>query len=290
MLGLLVAAMLFPAGARAEPDKPVQLEAERRRLVDEKQFEQAFALCRSWEKRSSAGDRAESHKCAANVFVAQANRRDASVFVSDARERLFAGSPASGPIFDGPAISSALDELDLAAQLTPQDLGIHQGRMFLALRSGAFPRAVQYLEAALKARPSDPVGTWAEYIANFLQDGGATHGAKYAELLHSKYGGEDLLMARGKFLVLAGRPAEAIAPLQKVVAQRPKEPRGHWLLARALEEQGELAGADKEYAASIKLDRGSSRSDRLCVFAGFVAKKRNDPARSATLAKQGKCR
>ena len=43
-------------------------------------------------------------------------------------------------------------------------------------------------------------------------------------------------MAQGKFLVLAGRPTEATAPLQKVVAQRPKEPRGHWLLARALKE------------------------------------------------------
>ena len=265
------------------------LVAARRRLVDARRFDEALALCRSWLPKTAATDRAEAHKCVANVYVAQTTRRDVSVFISPAADLLFQGAPAAGPVFEPPMVTKALDELDLAHRLVPSDLSIHQGRMYLALRSQDFDRAVRYLSEALSARPNDPLATWLEYLPNFKVKGPES-GARYIRLLQQKYGDQQLLPLLGIYLVLAGKAQEAIGPLEAAVANDGADPRPHWLLGRALEDSGQLEAADREYVKSIALDHGTTRRERLCVLAGFVTTKLKNDRRAARLRKDGRCR
>ena len=288
---VLASALAFGIQGIAEAESPVDLDAlsaTRRKLVEAKRFDEALATCLSWSSRSSATDRAEARKCAANVYVAQAKRRDVGVFISPAKDLLFEGAPAAGPIFEPPMVRKALDELDQAQRLNPLDLSIHQGRMFLALRSQDFDRAVRYLSESLSARPADPLPTWLEYLPNF-KSGGADRGVKYIRLLQQKYGHRSLVPMLGVYLVLAGKPQEAIPPLRSAVAEARSDPRPHWLLARAFEDVGQLDAADREYSKSVSLDRGETRSDRICVLADFVGAKLKDDRRAAKLRKAGKC-
>ena len=115
---------------------------ERQRLAASGQLDAAEALCARWIDCGNAVARAEGYKCSANVLVARGKDvGDTLMIPSDYVQRLAVGGMASTATVFGP-IDSPIAQLDHAAQLDPSQLSIHQGRLFLAVASGDYARAV----------------------------------------------------------------------------------------------------------------------------------------------------
>ena len=62
----------------------------------------------------------------------------------------------------------------------------------------------------------------------------------------------DLGLHRGRLALAAGRPGEAVAPLEKLLAESPGHPEAHLALARALAELGRSRDAAAHYTRAIE--------------------------------------
>ena len=84
---------------------------------------------------------AEAHKCLANVEVADARVRKP--------ENEPPGTLASAPRYVGTGVDRALDHVNKAIALSPNDLSIHIGRITLLVRSSRFDQIPAAMEESL---------------------------------------------------------------------------------------------------------------------------------------------
>jgi tetratricopeptide (TPR) repeat protein len=188
------------------------------------------------------------------VLVRSATDSGEAVAVSTAAQRLATGATAPEPRFSGAAIGQAIDQLDLAAALNPADLSIHQGRLFLALGSGDYGRAVKSLEASLRSHPQAPPEVWLEYLASFPRSK-ANHAAVFARLLVAQYPSHaDAHVAVAAWLDVTGNEREAKQHLEQALALEPQNPMAHWRMGEVLEQFNDSEGARERYKASVAID------------------------------------
>jgi Flp pilus assembly protein TadD len=262
-----------PAGAPAgTPDPPPSaadigaFNGERQRLVEKNAFEDADRICRSWIERRNPVAQAEGHKCAANMFVRRAQDSGEALQVSSAAQRLAIGGTAAEPRFSGPAIVQAIDQLDLAAARNPADLSIHEGRLFLALGSGEYARAVSSLDSSLRGHPRAPASTWLAYVHRFPR-ARAAHAVSFARLLVAHYPQDaSVHVALGAWLDVTGDEKEAKQQLQRALELEPKHAMALWRLGEVTEQFNDAEGARKRYLASVKLD-GELAEERRSEYA-----------------------
>lgn len=227
---------------------------ERDRLLAKDARVEVEKICRSWIERQNPIARAEGHKCWANVLVHRAADSGEAVMVSSPGQRLAVGALVPEPRFVAAEIAPALDELDRAAAFHPADLSIHQGRLFLALGSGDYGRAVKSLQASLQAHPQAPPEAWLVYMASFPR-AKAHHAAVFARALATTYPQSAAVrVALGAWLDLTGNEREAKQHLEQALALEPNNPMAHWRLGEVLEQQGQNERAREHYKASVELD------------------------------------
>lgn len=257
------------AGAAEPPPSAADIGAfngERQRLIEENAFEAADKICRSWIERRNPVAQAEGHKCSANVFVRRAQDAGEPPQVSSAAQRLAVGGVAAEPRFSGPAIVQAIDQLDRAAALNPADLSIHEGRLFLALGSGDYARAVSSLDASLHGHPHAPASAWLAYVHGFPR-AQAEHAVSFARLLAAHYPQDaSVHVALGAWLDLTGNEKEAKEHLERALELEPKHPMAFWRLGEVTEQFNDAEGARKRYQASVKLD-GELAEERRSEYA-----------------------
>jgi tetratricopeptide (TPR) repeat protein len=239
---------------------------ERDRLLAKDARVEVEKICRSWIERQNPIARAEGHKCWANVLVHRAADSGEAVMVSSPGQRLAVGALVPEPRFVAAEIAPALDELDRAAAAHPADLSIHQGRLFLALGSGDFGRAVKSLTASLQAHPQAPPETWLVYMASFPR-AKAHHAAVFARALVDKYpDSAPVRVALGAWLDLTGNEREAKQHLEHALQLDASNPMAHWRLGEVLEQRGANESAREHYKASVALD-GELAEERRSEYA-----------------------
>jgi tetratricopeptide (TPR) repeat protein len=174
--------------------------------------------------------------------------------VSTAAQRIATGGAAAEPRFAGAEISRAIDQLDRAAAINPADLSIHQRRLFLALGSGDYGRAIESLEASLRAHTQTPPEVWLQHLGGFPR-AKANHAAVFARAIVTKYpDNASAHVALGAWLDVTGHDKEAKYHLERALALDSTHAMAHWRLAEVLEQSSDSDGAREHYKASIALD------------------------------------
>lgn len=116
--------------------------------------------------------------------------------------------------------TEGLDWLLRAKRLKPEDPELKELEARLLLVNGNFDRAIACFQDAIKADPKR-VTTWLNLASAYA---------------------------------LMNRPADAVSTSRQAVKIDPNDPAPHFALGRHLERTGDLAAAEAEYRAALKLD------------------------------------
>lgn len=116
--------------------------------------------------------------------------------------------------------TEGLDWLLRAKRLKPADPALTELEARLLLINGNFDRAIDCFRQAIKADPTR-VTTWLNLASAYA---------------------------------LMNRPADAVATARQAVKLDPGDPAPHFALGRHLERVGDLAGAEAEFRAALKVD------------------------------------
>jgi len=164
-LGAFAAALA--AAAPGPAAAPRNLGEEWGRLIDAKEFGKARTLCSAWLKESDRSVLAEARKCLANVELSRAE------------------TPQG---YKGQGVDKALEHLNAGVKAAPDDLSIHQSRLFVLLNAGRMqkmPAAVA--ESAGLYRGPDALEAWLAYCPEFERRGKPEAGFAYAKELERAY-------------------------------------------------------------------------------------------------------
>lgn len=179
----------------------------------------------------------------------------------DASQRLLAKAPNSYQAHQMSAevlemqgkTTDAIDEYRKVLAMNPRLPGIHYeiGHLLLGGQptAAALNQARNEFEEELKIDPRNPgaegeLGEMAWQSRNW--DDAIMH---FRAALRIDPGTEAALVGLGKSLLSAGKPSEAVGPLQMAVRMAPDDPRAHYQLSFAYRHLGRSADADKEMAA-----------------------------------------
>lgn len=257
-----------PETAVESPTTVAELETRRKWLVGRGRLGDAETLCRTWLSKEKASDRAEAHKCLANVFVARAKNGASGLMIAENGQRLAVGGLARPPRLSGRAATAAIDHLDEAAALHADDLSIHQGRLFLCFAAGEYGRAVSSLKASLAEHAGAEADVWLAYSSHFPTRR-VEHAVAYATALTEAYPDSGKAQAQlGAWQAVAGDADAAKANLTAAAAALPEDAMAHWRLGEVLEAEGDRKGAATAYQRSLSLS-GPFAEERAAAYERF---------------------
>ena len=251
-------------------------------LIRAERIDAARTLCTGWLKKSDKHYRAEGHKCLANVEGAAA------------RTIMLEGDDTGGgqirPGFAGEALDRALNHLDEAIRLAPEDLSIHQGRLHMLMVSGQFSRTAEALKDSLKSYTGpDALEEWLDYSPRFFAARKFAAGAAFMQVLEARYPDEHRIIANiGGLLFSLGKDEEAIRYSERAVKLNPEDPINTWNLGWMYEHTGKIREADTLYRRSFDAPTVPGQTvEQNCIhYAEFVENRRSDPKRACAIRKQ----
>lgn len=251
------------------------------KLIDKRQCEAAKSLCTKFVNSANITEQAEAQKCLAN----------AALCGHDAVQ--LEGDDAGGGNLHGSYAPEAIDEalvhLNLGIKIAPQDLSIHNGRLYLLEISGRYDEMVKALdESCAIYKGKDALDTWLGYAPEIADLGHFEVGLELMKVLDRHYPNTpDIVANIGGFLLMTKKPADAIPYLQQSVQLSPQDSLNAWDLGRAYDYTDQIQLAEKWYQKALSLPQDRDmESDVPCLYAEFVETKLNDRTRACTLEKQ----
>jgi tetratricopeptide (TPR) repeat protein len=250
------------------------------KLLDAKKIKEAEALCTSWSNSPDNGKRVEAEKCLANVELCKGSQL-----------HLMGNDTGGGSLGEGytpEALKAALAHLDKGLELAPQDLSIHQGRLYILESAGMFDQMDQALEKSISVyKGADALQAWLAFDAELGDMGQARAGLRFAEVLNRHYpNSHDVLGNIGAFHNMLGEHEQALPFEQQAAALAPDDPMDVWNLGWTYNYLGQTAEADKWMSKSMALDpTGKQAPGSKCLYAEFVEAKLHQPERACTLEK-----
>jgi tetratricopeptide (TPR) repeat protein len=257
-----------------------QKESDWRGLLDAKKFDQVNVLCTGWTASKTIATRVEAEKCLANLALA----RGPSVAILGNET----GGGTLGDSASPDAVSAAVIHLKRAISLAPQDLTIHQGRLYVLESAGRFDEMCTALdESAAIYKGPDALQAWMAYDFELADMGQLRAGLKFAEVLDLHYpNSHDVIGNTGTFHSMLKEYKEALPYQRRAVQLAPEDPLDAWNLGRTFAELGQTANADLWMSKGIALDpSGKQMLDAKCFYADFVATKLQQPERACQLEK-----
>ena len=261
----------FPANA--SDDHPVSGE-DWQSLLRQQEPDKAEALCGKLLQGKDAASRVEGRKCMANTILYR-SRTGAPATEGQPDAHLLGWSREGA--------DQAIEELEQAMRLAPDDLSLHQMRLFVLLRSGQAEKAPQALEDSLtRYKGPESFDHWLSFSREFWTAKQYEAGLQYLKILESKYPDNPSLFGNmAAFAAEAERPGVAGEYARKAVAMQPDNPRHHWNLAGLYTEAGELDKADASYQKALSLFTDKKTADAAwCSYAEFVQNSLQDAARA----------
>jgi tetratricopeptide (TPR) repeat protein len=251
------------------------------KLIEKCDVKAAQKLCSMYVASKNIAEQVEAQKCLANVALC-----------GNDVVQLEGDSAGGGTIRQGyrpEAVDAALDHLNAALKLAPQDITIHEGRLHVLEAAGRYSDMVQSLDDSCAVyQGKEGLDAWLNYAPELLDLRQYETGLAFMKVLDKHYpNNSDVLGNIGAFLDLMKRDSEAIPYLLRAVALAPNDPINTWDLGRAYDYAEQIKEADTWYnkALPLMIDPDQKKQS-LCMYAEFVEKKLNDRTRACDLQKQ----
>jgi tetratricopeptide (TPR) repeat protein len=237
-------------------------------LIKGNKKQAAKQLCTNYVNSSNIAQRVEANKCLANVALMG---NDIVLLQGDDN----GGGTLSGG-YTREAVDESLAHLNTALKLAPQDLSIHEGILHLLEVSGRYSDMLQAIQQSCSIyKGTDAVDAWLPYVGELDDLGQYRVALDFSKVLDKHYpNNPDVIANVGAFLMILGKPGDAIPKLQEAVKLAPKDPINTWDLGRAydLTDQNELADTWYQKGLSLQTDKQVFRQDS-CIYAQFLAEK-----------------
>jgi tetratricopeptide (TPR) repeat protein len=261
---------------------PVDATAEWTALVQGGDLAAAKIRCGGWLNSPTTRTRAEAHKCLANVELGLASgQAEAS-----------RGEGRAGEDQALAGLRRAVKHLDVAIELAPEDLSIHQGRLHLLRMAGLMREMAEALEDSIRRHPgADWLPAWKAYPVEYHQSQRFEQAVLMYRVLDRHFPDDHAILSNmGAALTLLGRDREALPYFLRAVKLAPDDPIDSWNLARLYDFMGRLDEAQAAYERALTLTRNDAeRAPATCQYAEFQEKKRKDLKRACELQRQGRC-
>ena len=211
---------------------------------------------------------AEGHKCLFNVELV-----GKTVIRIDKDGR---GGASMGPGLDGAGVGKALEHLDRATELSPNDLSGHQARLHVLINSGRADEAPAALEKTLAVyHGPDALEAWLNYAPLLYEIGALEPELAFLRLLQKRYPNDHRIIANiGASLVQLGRVDEGLPMLRRAVELEPDDSINNFDLARALEKMKDLDGAEKHYRKAVRVEKDAGRKREMRCDLGLFLHER----------------
>lgn len=271
MLCLIV---LGTALCRGQDSKPASWQS----LLESGKCEEARRLCAPWISKDTA-QQVEAHKCLANVALCGTDR----VVTLEGNDQ---GGGTLGSTFKPEAVDEALQHLNQALKLAPQDLTVHQGRLHLLEVSSRYSEMANALDESCNIyKGVEGVDPWLPYTSELYDEKQFRASLALLEVLNKHYpDSHDVLGNMGAMHIMLNEDDQGIPFLRRAVDLAPKDPIDAWNLGRAYDYAEKIEHADQWYQKALALEPASPAHDhRACVYADFVEKKLHDSKRACDL-------
>jgi Tetratricopeptide repeat len=263
------------------PDDPADAARRWHPLTRADKASEARALCEPWLASPSSRLAAEGHKCMANVALIGSKR----VHVEPGGKQ----GAFLGAAYAGPGVDQAIDHLNKAMRLAPDDLSIHQGRLHVAINSQRSADAPQFLADTLQSYTGpDAIGEWLSYSQELWDMGSVEIGLAFMRVLEKRYPNDHRVVGNvGTFLIVLDHRDEALPYLRRAVDLAPGDAIDNWNLGRFYEKQGDAKNAEPYFRKAVASEKDPERhQDMACNLARFLAGQTATRAEGCTLARK----
>lgn len=246
------------------------------RLVVRKDVAGATKLCTGWEKSGTAEEKLEAEKCLTAIVLQGAP-------LPSVKEM-----KAGAPKYSAPVADEALGHIERGLALTPDDLKLNLGRLFVLAEAHRYEAVGPAFEATLKAMPGEEfMPYWQQTIGDLVQDGVPRAALAVAEVLLKHFPESHEVAGNvGSVHDVMKEWSEGLPYQRKAVELAPNDAIDTWNLGWALDHLGQLDEADKWMSASLKLPSDdASLGERRCLYGRFLVVERKQTARGCALVK-----
>jgi len=254
------------------------------KLLDAGKVDDAEKLCKSWQSSGDVVTKTEALKCLANVALQRG--QILSLQGNDA------GGGYLGEGYKPEAVDAAVAYLDEALKLSPQDISIHKGRLYILETSLRFDDMAKALDQSIQIYQGKRGATeWISYSYEII-DKGLYHPALEILAVLEKYypDSNEVLGNTGACLMILHEDEKALPYLQRAAAISPNDPIDVWNVGQANNHLGNYKTADLWYQKALALppskDEGVPK-DMVCLYGKFVDEKLHDKARACTFEERG---
>lgn len=235
------------------------------KLLDEKKVAEAQKLCDSLNKSPEIANQVEAQKCFANIALSKGQ------ILSLQGNDIGGGTLGSG--YTPEAVDQAIVFLDKGITLAPQDLSIHQGRLWVLESVGRFDQMAKALdESCTIYQGKDALDAWLAYPVELINNGQLQGALALLHVLDKHYpNSHDVIGDMGAALMIWKKDNEALPYLIKAQQLAPNDPIDVWNLGRTYGFMNQNDLAEEWYQKALKLTMGpEDKKERLCYYSEFV--------------------
>lgn len=248
-----------------------------RALLAAGKVEDARKLCEENARSPIPRTQADGFKCLANVVL---QGKDG---VAIRANESGGGTIEAGYADD--ATAQAVKYLTSGIAVTPQDVTIHQGRLWLLMSARRYDEMMAALEESISLyKGKDPTGVWVSYSADLMNAGNHRTAIRSLKLLEEKLPADYRVQGNLSAAYAYNKEDDAaLGHARQAVALAPKDPINAWNLGRILEYMNRLTEAEQAYvkALSLEADSFGGKTDpaRQCIYAELLVEKLKTPER-----------
>lgn len=280
---LFLASWLFSTTLLADPRADAKQEWHN--LISAGKLDQVEKKCSEWLKASTNDLISEGHQCLSSLELRKALKPEMLSPMADE-----AGGGEIRPGLDFSGINRSIEHLNEAARLTPEDLEVHKGRLFVMFNFGFPSLAPEALEKSLKAvKEKPPIDIWFAYAPIIQERRLYKSGVEYFKVLEKYYPNEPRVVINiGAFYTLLKDDQNALTYSLKAVSMNPKSFNANWNLGRLYDYMQKITEADEYYSKAMSLlPPNEGPRNEFCAYADFLEQKLKNPNKAAEIRKRG---
>jgi tetratricopeptide (TPR) repeat protein len=253
-------------------------------LLDAGNMTEARKSCSEAIRATAPSRKAEGYKCLANIALREGDR------LTIAGNELGGAAVRGG--YTDKAVNEAIKNLDAGIEVAPQDLSIHQGRLWVLMNARRYDAMIAALRQSISIyKDSDPAGIWISYSADLFNEGQMSAAIRVLKVLEENYPRDFRVHGNlsGAYAMLKNDPV-ALKHARLAVELAPTDPINTWNLGRILDYMGQYVEAEKHYSNSLRLEAqtsGRASEERQCVYAELLADRLNDKKKLCSPAGRG---
>jgi len=250
------------------------------KLIGAGKYDEAEKLCNSWLTTQDVKTKTEALKCLSNVEFRWG--QGLSVQGNDV------GGGTIGAGYNEGGVVKAIGYLDEALKLSPQDISVHKGRLFILETSLRYDEMAKALDESIGIyQGKNGADEWITYSYELIDSNHLNAALQILNVLDKHYPNSNEVLGNiAVCYMIQKKDKEALQYLQRAVAVAPNDEIDVWNMGRENDFIGNNKEADIWYQKAIALPQNQEkRKDKLCLYGIFVDTKLGDKKRACKLEK-----